>query len=183
MKDEMVEYISWMKGWLEPPLPDHFEPATPEHAVLTRFKEGWGNVESRALLEGLTADFGETAAKAIEEFCEIRCREEWQKIGENECRQGSELDDFIRTLWGPLEEIGFRYSLEKDEGRADFRVTDCPYKGLAERSGLHSWVYRLVCMTDFYMPSAFSPKIEFKRTKTLVQGDECCNHCYSLKER
>ncbi|MFC2012727.1 L-2-amino-thiazoline-4-carboxylic acid hydrolase [Chloroflexota bacterium] len=31
------------------------------------------------------------------------------------------------------------------------------------------------------MASAFNPDIGFQRTKTLMRGDDCCDHIYYLK--
>jgi hypothetical protein len=34
-----------------------------------------------------------------------------------------------------------------------------------------------LCHPDFAFASGYSSNLEFFRTKTLVQGDEVCNHC------
>ncbi|MBN2371420.1 MAG: L-2-amino-thiazoline-4-carboxylic acid hydrolase [Vicinamibacteria bacterium] len=41
---------------------------------------------------------------------------------------------------------------------------------------MHDWLHRLACPTDFCSMPAFSSKIDFKRTKTLIQGHGCCDH-------
>ena len=44
---------------------------------------------------------------------------------------------------------------------------------------MHDWFYHFSCALDYYTTPAFSSKIHFTRTKTLLQGDDCCNHRYS----
>jgi len=38
-----------------------------------------------------------------------------------------------------------------------------------------------VFMSDYGITDGFNPQIEFSRTKTLMQGDACCNHCYKMR--
>ncbi|TFH07921.1 MAG: hypothetical protein E4H14_07485 [Candidatus Thorarchaeota archaeon] len=42
------------------------------------------------------------------------------------------------------------------------------------------WGYSLYCVDDEYMVMGFNPKMEFTRSKTLMEGHDCCNHCYRL---
>jgi hypothetical protein len=39
------------------------------------------------------------------------------------------------------------------------------------------------CALDFGETEAFSSDVILKRTKTLMQGDDCCDHCYTLKKQ
>lgn len=38
-----------------------------------------------------------------------------------------------------------------------------------------------LCQADALMASSFNSMIGFSRTKTLMMGDDCCNHVYYLK--
>jgi hypothetical protein len=58
-------------------------------------------------------------------------------------------------------------------------VTKCPVHDLARKTGLRRWLYHLACATDFYSTPAFSPRIRFSRTKTLILDEEPCDHSYS----
>ena len=40
----------------------------------------------------------------------------------------------------------------------------------------------MVCHQVFAMCRAFNPKIGMIRNKTLMQGDDCCNHRWVLEE-
>lgn len=182
MEDEFVKYIDWLKEWLAQPLPDCFEKDSDQYKAVARLKEGWGNVDSKELLQSISRDFGEVGEKAVERLCAIRCTEEWEEIGKKKCTDGSKLEDLIEELWAPLKEAGFKYSLEKGDNSADFTVTDCPFVKLAKESGLPGWIDTLVCMNDYHIVEAFSSKIEFSRTKNLVKGHDCCNHSYRVKD-
>ena len=98
---------------------------------------------------------------------------------ETEAHEGTEIEDFIRVLWDPLKAQGFEYTAQRESGSAEFRVTRCPVHALAEKTGMHDWLYHLACATDYYTTPAFSSKIHFTRTKTLMQGHDGCNHRYS----
>ena len=38
--------------------------------------------------------------------------------------------------------------------------------------------YACVCHADFGLPVGINPKLKLIRTKTLMQGHDCCNHRY-----
>ena len=38
--------------------------------------------------------------------------------------------------------------------------------------------YACVCHADFGLPVGLNPKLKLIRTKTLMQGHDCCNHRY-----
>ncbi|MBN2368968.1 MAG: L-2-amino-thiazoline-4-carboxylic acid hydrolase [Vicinamibacteria bacterium] len=179
--DEIPAYFGWITELLERPVSDCFDAESPEHAVLTRLKEGWGKRDTAELLRGLTAQYGEVAGKAVDKFLELNIRKNWAEIGKRQAHDGTEIEDFIRVLWEPLKEHGFKFTIRRDDGTAAFRVTKCPIHDLAERTGMHDWLYRLACATDYYTTPAFSPKIIFTRTKTLMQGHDCCDHKYVRK--
>jgi hypothetical protein len=40
--------------------------------------------------------------------------------------------------------------------------------------------YAMVCYADFAMAPAYNPKMKLNRTKTLMQGHDCCNHRYVM---
>jgi hypothetical protein len=36
--------------------------------------------------------------------------------------------------------------------------------------------YEIFCRPDYVMRQGFSPNIHLERTRTLMQGDDCCDH-------
>ncbi len=179
MRDEFQVVVGWIGAVLERPLTDTFDARSTEYAILAQLKEGWGKRDTAGLLTALTAEHGDAAGKAVERFLELNIRRDWAEIGKTEAHEGREIEDFIRVLWDPLKAQGFEYTVQREGGSAEFRVTRCPVHALAEKTGMHDWLYHLACATDFYSTPAFSSKIHFTRTKTLMQGHDCCNHRYS----
>jgi hypothetical protein len=83
----------------------------------------------------------------------------------------------VRLLWEPLPELGFDFGSEPRPGGVQFCVTRCPQAELAARLNAADWLYALVCASDPYTAASFDG-IRFERTKTLMQGDDCCDHAY-----
>jgi predicted ArsR family transcriptional regulator len=183
MNDEFLVLFAWITDMLrENPVGDVFAEGSEEHEILTAFREGWGARDTAQLLRGLTAAYGEKAGQAVENYMASVIRKDWAQTGKREAHEGTEIEDFIRLLWDPLKGQGFSFTFARASGRTTFHVTKCPIYELAERTGLHDWLYHLACATDFHTPGAFCPKIGFARTKTLMRGDAYCDHQYFYKD-
>jgi hypothetical protein len=70
--------------------------------------------------------------------------------------------------------------LEDSENRFAVNITGCKYADFYKEKGSPDIGYLMHCALDFGEVEAFWPGITLKRTKTLMEGDECCNHCYEL---
>ena len=181
MSDDFLELFSWLTPLVQRPTADVFSAGSPEEAVLQEFSTNWGQVDTVDLLKGLSEKYGPLAAPAIEHFMAACITKDWARIGNAESHPGTEVQDFLRVLWQPLRVEGFEFTQKDTGGRVELTVTRCPVYELAKRTGMHTWLYHLACATDFYNASSFSDKIEFSRTKTLMESHECCNHAYSRK--
>ena len=94
------------------------------------------------------------------------------------------IKGLIRLIWDPLEEEGFKYSYEKkDDGSYQFKVTNCPIANIAKESGIEEWIFLYLCMSDYPITEGYNPNIGFKRSKTIMQGDDYCDHYYFWKEK
>jgi len=180
MRDEFQTHFWWItEKWLKRPLSDFFEVGSTEYAILTRFSEGWGTRDTVELLTELTAKYGDVAGRAVEKYAELNVLKDWAEIGKKEAHEGTELEDLIRVLLGFMkEERGLEFTMKREKGTVTFCVTKCPVHELAEKTGMHEWLYHLACSTDFHVARAFSAKIGLTRTKTLMHSQECCNHRY-----
>jgi predicted ArsR family transcriptional regulator len=181
MADALLEMFSWLTTLLADPSIGEIQLEPVERAILEKFRRGWGTTDTAGLLRSLSLEYGEGAGKTIEKVLAKRIKKDWGEIGAREAHPGTEIADFIRILWEPLERQGFVFIQKRDGRNVEFCVTKCPVKDLAEQTGLHQWLYHLACATDLYSTTAFSSKIEFRRTKTLMEGRECCNHTYIAK--
>lgn len=67
--------------------------------------------------------------------------------------------------------------VEDSDSRQEYRYTRClwaeAYRALGA-ADLGLWI----CESDGPVVSAFNPRIRFQRTRTLMAGDECCDHVY-----
>jgi len=59
-------------------------------------------------------------------------------------------------------------------------IKKCKYSDFYKEQGSPEIGYAMHCALDFGEAEAYWPGITLTRTKTLMQGDECCNHCYEL---
>jgi predicted ArsR family transcriptional regulator len=179
--DPFLRLFDWLTPLLQREQVSPFAPGSAEQAVLDEFRQGWGKGDTAELLKSLLEKHGPMAPAAVEMFLAKCIKEDWAKVGSIEAHPGTEIQDFIRILWEPLRSQGFSFSQKEADGKVEFCVTKCPVHELAERTKMHSWLFHLACATDFYTAIAFSSKIGFARSKTLMEGHECCNHTYFYK--
>jgi hypothetical protein len=64
----------------------------------------------------------------------------------------------------------------------EVKVTECLWAKTFREMGAAEIGYRLHCNTDYADCQGFNPKITLTRSKTLMQGDEYCNHRFVWKE-
>ena len=58
-------------------------------------------------------------------------------------------------------------------------VTECVWAATYRDAGLGGEIgHAAVCHMDYSWPPAFNSSIKMERSKTLMQGHECCNHRY-----
>ena len=132
------------------------------------------------LLKAMAEHFGEMAYQ-------IFVKERGKEILKHMSNRAVELRDnsieaFIVDQWEKLPDQGYDYTIEKTDTGYLMNVTNCPLHNLAKKQGITEQMFYMCCEGDQYAPEGFNPEIGFKRTKTLMQGDDCCNHFYFYKE-
>lgn len=61
----------------------------------------------------------------------------------------------------------------------ELKVTECVWAKVFRDAGLGGRVgHAAVCNMDYDWPQAFNPAFKMERTKTLMEGHDCCNHRY-----
>ena len=73
--------------------------------------------------------------------------------------------------------------LEDSNEKFAVKITRCKYADFYTEKGAPEIGYAMNCALDFGETEAFSSDIVLKRSKTLMQGDRYCNHCYELKTK
>jgi hypothetical protein len=82
----------------------------------------------------------------------------------------------------PLMQHALVYQIVEDTPQAfEFRISKCLWAKTFRENSAEAIGYAAICHPDFAVASAFNPKIKLIRTKTLMQGNDCCNHRYVLE--
>lgn len=69
--------------------------------------------------------------------------------------------------------------VEDTERVFELRVSECLWPEVMGEAGLDGEIgHAAVCNMDYSWPPAFNPDFKMERTKTLMQGNDCCNHRY-----
>ena len=71
--------------------------------------------------------------------------------------------------------------LEYTEKVVEVKYTECICATIFREANASDIGYAAICHGDFAIAQAFNPKIKLIRTKTLMQGNDCCNHRYILE--
>ncbi|PKO14597.1 MAG: hypothetical protein CVU39_14060 [Chloroflexi bacterium HGW-Chloroflexi-10] len=130
------------------------------------------------LLSALQNKFGPEVAQVVEqENCALVCR----TYLAGSTGTGS-IEALINLLWEPLRTKGYEFSVTHSEDGVQMKCTACPWARLYRNLGGADWGYRLYCAVDEDLVKGFNSQIGFKRTKTLMEGDEYCDHFYYMKE-
>jgi len=92
------------------------------------------------------------------------------------------LQDFVRPFY---EEEVYKtiLTIEVIENREDlvlWRITECLNAKIFRELNAAEIGYATLCHGDEAWAKAFNPDIQFSRTKTLMEGHDCCDHCYKV---
>lgn len=107
---------------------------------------------------------------------------------EDNVQLGKRLSGRIRSLnafAGPFrdENSGMgttivREIVEDSDNAFEIRITACLTEVVFKEADAMDLGYACVCHADFGLPVGLNPKLKLIRTKTLMQGHDCCNHRY-----
>ena len=132
-----------------------------------------------------------SAVRAIEEAYGPQARDmirdrQLQESVDRAARQGAiAADNSLKAFCTALEQ-GCRGShewekLEDTPTRQAYRFTRCMWADVFRSLGAED-IGIWICEGDGPAASAFNPEIRFRRTKTLMGGDDCCDHVYYVEE-
>ena len=100
--------------------------------------------------------------------------EEFKKIKEKS------LKAYITWLLSVIT-LGHRYEIiEEKVDSVKFRFTNCPLANAFRAIGKPE-IGKFFCDADGPLATAFNKNIKFEITKTLMEGDEYCNHHYYIQ--
>jgi len=129
-----------------------------------------------AIVRAVKKHYGEEGVDIIKEaWMEELYRKPWRKIGKKVKRND------VQTLARLVEEacIG-THEWERiidEPNRVGFKFTKCYWAEVFKELGATD-IGKWLCDSDPVYCKAFNPKIKFRRTKTLMSGDDCCDHVF-----
>ncbi|MBN1303803.1 MAG: L-2-amino-thiazoline-4-carboxylic acid hydrolase [Anaerolineales bacterium] len=132
-------------------------------------------------LNALKQEFGEKVVEIVARERGKKVEENWRRIAEEHGR--NDIEGIKQTLWRWVAEAGFEFTeIETDEVGTQLHVTKCPLADMARELEAADWGFTCYCADDPHITAGFNPEIGFRRTKTLMEGDQYCDHFYFMKE-
>ena len=105
-----------------------------------------------------------------------------KRIGSRQAENSpdSKFRTFTETFRGPQRERYLTMEITEDTDKVfEIRATECIWAKVFRDAGLGGEIgHAAVCNMDYYWPPAFNPDFKMERSKTLMQGNDCCNHRY-----
>jgi len=129
------------------------------------------------VLQGLSKEFGEEkfleVLKKVASECALKARQDT-------VRQLPSNDLAAFKAEGEPGHFGkhvLTLEMVEDTPQAyEVRVTECLYAKIFREMGAAELGYALICHRDYADCQGFNPRITMIRSKTLMQGDDHCNH-------
>ncbi|MFD1708323.1 L-2-amino-thiazoline-4-carboxylic acid hydrolase [Siminovitchia sediminis] len=142
-------------------------------------------IEARMIkpfLEAFTKEVGkertyEIAECVIEELARKAGEESAQRLGDNGTK---ELLEHIKPHQ-MVDALDIN-PISQDEKHNRFDIVRCEYVEMYERLGMREMGGMLSCNRDECFFRGVNPKFKFSRTKTLMNGDDCCNFLVELED-
>ena len=132
-------------------------------------------------LNALREVFGERVEEIVKENRAKKIKAEWRKIAEAHGR--NDIQGMKDTLWKWVVDEGIEYDVTDTEEGTQFQVTRCPFAEMAQELGAADWGFICYCEDDPPMVAGFNPEMGFRRTKTLMEADEYCDHYYYMLKK
>jgi fumarate reductase iron-sulfur subunit len=101
-----------------------------------------------------------------------------QKMGDNK------ICDYARGLEPWMAGDAYDQEiLELSEERFDFNINRCAYAQMYKELGMEDLGFYLSCSRDFKLMEGFNPELKMIRTKTIMEGADCCDFRISYKKK
>ena len=139
--------------------------------------------EQLEILKKLKERFGEEVI-GIASSARLAVHKKWmEKLSKRKSGRPSEIFKHSAFSVTSAEKNLLEYEvLEDSDDKFAVKITKCKYADFYIEKGEPEIGYAMHCALDFGETEAYSSEIILERTKTIMQGDSCCNHCYSKKK-
>jgi len=133
--------------------------------------------ERAALFRKLVDRFGSGVLDVVAQETASRA----QAAPESANLERRDLESVMEILWDQMVEGTEFEVLERSVKRLELRVTRCLFADEMRRLDAADIGDVFYCAYDAGFCRGLSPAIRFTRTKTLMAGDDCCNHTYEME--
>ena len=104
-----------------------------------------------------------------------------RNTSKNYCRNTKNDPNFSFAEWLKGGQTYFknmmtREVIERTDRVCEIKVSECLWYKMFKEYDATDIGYAYVCYNDFAAAGEAHPKIKLERTKTLMQGHDCCNH-------
>jgi hypothetical protein len=138
--------------------------------------------EMSYVLHIMKEHFGEEAYQVFaKKSGENNIRPRWSKTAEES--GDNSIEALKKHCWGEFPSEDMMYTTEETEAGLKINCTKCGWHERAKRLGNTEQMFYIICATDPYAVEGFNPNMGLKRTKTLMQGDDCCDFYYYYKDK
>ena len=101
----------------------------------------------------------------------------------------SDRIDSMHTFATPFRDVDSRVGhtivreiVEDNDTVFEMKITECLTEEVFREADALDLGYACVCHADFGLTEGMDINIKLERSKTLMQGHDCCNHRYVLKK-
>jgi len=176
------EQLFWLDSWISKERKGviTFSNAKQE-MIFDNFVKLWNKKPITLLLDQLSEIYGMDNVKEVIELVVAENNKlDWAEVAEK--KGSNSIEDLVNHLLIPIQgKQGFEFTLEKKDNGIQMYCSECPHVQLEQALGNVGWIYSFVCSGDPHIVTGFNSQMGFSRSKTLVEGDECCNHFYFMK--
>jgi hypothetical protein len=138
--------------------------------------------QNRSFVSFIKALQSELDEDELVRLLNIYSAENGRQVGERHAKRSPDtsFQTFTATFRPPRYENSLTHEIVTDTPKVfELKVTECVWAKVFRDAGLGGQLgHAAVCNMDFYWPTAFNPDFKMERTKTLMQGHDCCNHRY-----
>jgi hypothetical protein len=138
--------------------------------------------EKVKFLNTLKIEFGSRVVDEVDSLVKKDTIAQWQDIANSKGDNG--IKNLVDILWEQMcKSAGFKFTVEKLEKGTQIKVSYCPLVDAAKELKATEWGYHFYCLSDYSIVEGFNSDIGFERTKTLMEGCDCCDHFYFMKKK
>jgi hypothetical protein len=106
-------------------------------------------------------------------------KEEFLEIMKDTASEAFTRKDVMDKSNNNLNQVFWKHVIEREvvedsDTALELKITKCLWEKVYREAGAAELGYAIVCHTDFATAESSGQKLI--RTKTLMQGDDCCNH-------